>query len=199
MSVVNNFFVKFAHKVFCRRLNQRTYAKESARVFIGLKKQLFYRFAPHRGYFFRCIRNQERCASFTPVRHGRHIRRVGFKQKPVLRHKRCDLCRLYRIFKCDRSAETYIHTELYNLLCRLHAPRKAVHNSARTVLFKQIQRVLMRFAVVNYNGCLFRSDNRARFHRLPPLFFARQAFLYRRTSRRSTNRDSARGNRRRHR
>lgn len=88
--------------MFCRRLNQRTYAKESARVFIGLKKQLFYRFAPHRGYFFRGIRNQERCASFTPVRHGRHIRRVGFKQKPVLRHKSRDLCRLYRIFKCDR-------------------------------------------------------------------------------------------------
>lgn len=153
MLVVNNFFVKFTHKVFCRRLNQRTYAKESARVFIGLKKQLFYRFAPNRGYFFRCIRNQERCASFTPVRHGRHIRRVGFKQKPVLRHKSRDLCPAFTAFLNVTAPPRPIYIPSFIISFAVSTlPEKQCTTPLRTVLFKQTGVSSCCFAVVNYNG-----------------------------------------------
>ena len=85
-------------------------------------------------------------------RHGAEVRRVGFEQQTVERHRRGDLDRHTGVFERHGAAERDVHPELHDLFEHFDRPGIAVHQALGAVLSEQRHHVAVRLAVVDDDG-----------------------------------------------
>ena len=100
--------------------------------------------------FFCGIDNHRAVATLATERHGRHIRSVGFKQKPVKRNFRGDFKTVTGIFECNNTAEADVHSHTNRFTHKLNTARKAMNQRIWFVFSQKIVHITVSLTIVNY-------------------------------------------------
>lgn len=116
--------------------------KQSFCVLCRCGFDFFKRDAKHLGGFFCNKRDVFRLVDFAPVRHGSHIRAVGFQKKPVFWNARKRLDIMLCVFECYCAPESIVCVELVKNFDILARARIAVQKQTVANIFLHIEKDL---------------------------------------------------------